>query len=231
MQLMLPQMMKDDVYRYVYQKHCDDPDQFVILDNGAAEGVSFPLADLMHMAKAYGVDEVVLPDVIGDAEATRYKAQGAFLRLPWLHESDLRLQYVVQGSTFDEFADEIEWAAFHSRIDTIGIPRHAVSTLNAEDARFELALQAFEVNPVKPVHLLGGSPVFPAEIGAYDWPKNVRSHDTSSPFNYAFNQTKLRSGDFIRRPTKYFSLEWSAFDEECLKENVRDLLGWTSDDV
>jgi hypothetical protein len=56
-QLMLPQLVSDDRYAYTYGHHCKDHQQFVTLDNGAAEGIETDPKLLLEMAKFYKVNE------------------------------------------------------------------------------------------------------------------------------------------------------------------------------
>src|ERR1700748_2794438 len=76
---------------------------FLILDNGAAEGETPSLADLMTAAQDYMANEVVVPDVLGDADQTRALAEDFGEFIERYHFNDLfGYMGVVQGRTIDE---------------------------------------------------------------------------------------------------------------------------------
>jgi hypothetical protein len=234
-QLMLPQLIEDDRYEYTYRHHCKDPNQFVILDNGAAEGVEFDPKLLLAMAKGFKVDEVVVPDVIQDSRGTATKAAEFFpiaRNAYWEHErwdERPKFMYVVQGKTTAEFRESIHWAAGTVWIDTIGIPRHAIETLEHESARYDLARYARSISR-KPIHLLGASHLVATELKMFRWRKlNIRSTDTSSPFNFAYADRGLRLGNHVKRPDNYFNLPVEEFSEHYMEKNVESLIRWVSE--
>jgi hypothetical protein len=228
-QLMLPHLVAESAaYEYTYQRHCQDSRQFVILDNGAAEGVTFPSSGLLDMALSFGVDEVVIPDTIKDIDATISKAdrflQEAFL----LREPILpRFMFVIQGKNVAEFKEAILWASRLVSIDTIGIPRHAIQTCDDFNVRGKLADYAMELAPGKSVHLLGTSGKNITELRDIKWPQNVRSVDTSAPFNYAYELKYIRKGTDIRRPPGYFHMPFETFSESHVDSNVNWLRLYT----
>lgn len=234
-QLMLPQMMEDEQYRYVYTQHCADPNMYVILDNGEAEGQPMPQAELLDMALQYKVNELVLPDVIRNSEATERLSNEMISRIRNMNGAarNLRLMYVIQGRDMAEFVISLGWALANEDVYSIGIPRHAIETCDKTWVRFELAelvhdQQRFGNEP-KPIHLLGGSPMVPTELRDTNWKKLklVRSTDTSSPFNYAYAMHTLRAGIEVRRPADYFNMPFSAFDLDLVDRNVAAIRKWT----
>ena len=234
MQLMLPHLIESDAYTYTYKKHCDDPDQFVILDNGEAEGERIGIDNLLDIAIDFGVDELVLPDVIMDADETQLKSATA---LNWIKRRfetdgvawDFSFMFVAQGKSYKEFIESAFWAASNSQIQTIGLPRHMIKTCNDPEARISLA-DTLQLSG-KAVHLLGGSPYYPNELDDYVWPSCVRSTDTSAPFNYAYADrylAELQSGEsYVKRPEMYFDLPVEQFDEDMTKQNIDQLIRWT----
>jgi len=235
-QLMLPHLVRGKVlqsgrYAHTYRMHCDDPNQYVILDNGEAEGQLQSIVDLFRIAREYGVDELVIPDEIANAEGTR-KRYEQFRRALETHTTaafvrDTNFMYVLQGTTYEEFVDEALWAIEEDHIDVLGVPRHMIETLKMEDARFRLASRLVNESD-KPLHLLGNSPLYSAELADFDWPSNVRSTDTSSPFNYAYSSLFLDDGLVQRRPSGYFNLPHETFNQMCLDRNIQLLQEWTS---
>lgn len=236
MQLMLPHLLGNDVYRYVYSKHCDDFLQWVILDNGAAEGEdNFSNKDLIDMALEFRVNELVIPDTLGDANDTRLKAyefRDYLTTRTDLSEADLNFMFVAQGSNYDEFRESALWATWEDWIDVIGIPRHMIETCGSIGIRNDLVWNLSEITD-KPFHLLGGSPLDPSELND-SWPTNVRSTDTSSPFNYAHTNFKLTDelddiAVHVRRPEGYFDLSASLFPIDIVDHNIACLKRWTGD--
>jgi len=224
-QLMLPHLVMNPVYDYVYSKHCKDENQYVILDNGEAEGEHFPTYGLIDMALSYGVDELVIPDTIGDRVSTIEKANAFLYEFDQRVEDNLKLNYmslmfVAQGDSIQEFMQSIAWAATQQRIDVIGLPRHALETCQDPHVRAYLADFIMTEAPGKRVHLLGTAPWHITEIRDNVWCENVRSVDTSAPFNYAYANRKIRMGTKISRPRDYFDLPIEAFSEDRLDYNI-----------
>lgn len=237
MQLMLPQLLGDERYRYTYRKHCEDPDQYVILDNGAAEEQQVAGYRLLDIAMEYDVDEIVIPDKIADYLRTIEMLEGyiSFLIDEKVGPDMFNFMFVAQGQNMREFQKSIEYALQHSYVTTIGLPRHAPTTTGIINIRHLLS-RWFEKNHgnegVK-IHLLGGSPYQPTELKNTPWPKIVRSHDTSSPFNFAYAGKVLRLGNCVKRPVGYFGLAANDFmaardsaEGTCLEYNVQKLKEW-----
>lgn len=230
-QLALPHLLTNETYRYVYQKHCDDPEQYVILDNGEAEGVRMDTSELVHLAFAMGVDELVVPDTIKDARATweQYKKF-----LGWYSDNidpadvDLNFMFVLQGKNIDEFFGMADRVTGRFRAQTIGIPRHAVETCHDDTVRLRLAKYIKQRNQHKEIHLLGGSPSVPWELRYFQHAQGiVRSTDTSSPFNFAYANQTITTSSGVRRPDFYFDLPYESFNKHALDFNIAHLKRWT----
>ncbi len=233
-QLYLPHLIKDINYFNTYLKYCSREEQFVILDNGAAEDETLTSLDLVALAMRMRPDEVVIPDVIGDMRATIAAAEAfwfdvipakEFTPLPF------SLMFVAQGQTFLEVMKSANWACQQDWISTIGIPRHLVTTLGDPLARVRVANVIQGHNYSKQIHFLGGNPEFPTEVEFLSDPKvtnqrNVRGMDTSMPFNYAYMGEYVyeESVSVIKRPEGYFSLPDKAFNSEALTLNVEYFL-------
>jgi len=235
MQLMLPHLVDNKQYAYTYMTHGKDPHQHLILDNGVAEGFIPDAAALMDIGDRFMVNEIVLPDVIADYGKTLL-ASANFLDLAKTHYkgrilSKPKFMFVLQGKTFEEIMNAARWASKHVMVDTLGVPRHLIATLGVGTGIRSTIAASIQEFTDKPIHLLGGSPFAPAEIGVFPWPSNVRSHDTSSPFNYAWKGRRLIEGIEATRPGKYFDKHGSAFNEDIVNENVQQLLVWAGYDV
>jgi hypothetical protein len=233
-QLMLPHLVENKQYQYTYLSHGRDPYQYLILDNGVAEDKRFSAEQLFEIGDYFMVNEIVLPDVMRNAEKTRLESIN-FLDLAKEHYrgrilSKPHFMYVLQGESYGEVLNEIKWAAKQSMIDVFGLPRHLIATTGSNTIRRDLAT-VLQVHSINPVHLLGGSPQLPNEIALYEWPPNVRSHDTSAPFNYAWYYKKLDDNVEVHRPSRYFGKEAVSFKEELVDYNVKVLMGWAGYDV
>lgn len=233
-QLMLPQLIYSDAYTYVYNKHCEDPDQYVILDNGANEGEDIDPFKLLEIAYDFGVDEIIVPDVIGSHLETVRKLE-SFITLIMDNKIPLsmKLMFVAQGQTLVEAKASIERAMQFAHVRTIALPRHLATTTKVVNARHLLA--AWFANKYEgqgaSLHLLGGDPGYPTEIADFKhvWPAIVRSHDTSAPFNFAHANKVLARGNKVKRPRNYFDLPAMAFEENILRKNIDLLKEWTGD--
>lgn len=234
MQLMLPHLVSNDRYAYTYHYHCKDPEQFVILDNGEAEGVSIDPNRLLEIAFDFAVDQIVVPDTIGDATATMRNLDWFidFLHRKGIPSSQISLMFVAQGKNLMEVRESIHHAMNYNEVHTIGLPRHLLTTTGIHDARHQLVRwfqEEYKDILGVDIHLLGGSPNHPTEIRQYKWPEIVRSTDTSSPFNFAYRGFLLRIGNQAKRPFDYFNLGADEFDEEVIRRNVQYLREWTGD--
>jgi hypothetical protein len=224
-QLMLPQLLWSERYASRYRAHCDDPEQYVILDNGAAEGEEWSFEQLHIIAEEWGIDEVVLPDVMGDAEATFNQAFDIIGRVK---SFPFKVGVVATGKSPTEALRMIDdLMVYANRINVIYIPRLLVK----EDdigARLALADAIHSTYPDKEIHFLGASKYFPEEIQSVARQGFVRGMDTSMPFNYAYARTRQDQGLAIERPEDYFQLKFDHFQLETMHYNISLMLGWVN---
>lgn len=237
-QLCLPHLLADARYYWAYKAHCGNPSQFVILDNGAAEGALTDPYRLLSHALDLMPDEVVIPDSMGNCNETIDMAR-AFHdvvtgpRGAELHRFPFKYMFVIQGQTLYQVLDCATWAMAQDWINTIGVPRHLIDTLGDRHARPRIANELFMMwnQHCKPIHFLGGNPNFPEEVAILANPRltvqtHVRGMDTSMPFNYAY--AKVRIGDeygtVVHRPDQYFNLPATDFDDSYVQSNVQFFL-------
>ena len=219
--------IRDPEYTALYANRKSS--HYLILDNGAAEGEPVRDSTLVARAEQLGADEIVVPDVMGDASATVERAR-QFLEI----KDDLRrykLMGVVQSQgSLGEVIRCIQ-AFDEMPITTLGIPRHLVD----KDKYFRYNvlnyLRGFNYDKRFEVHLLGTNPKWPAEIctiaDIHPW---VRGVDTSLPYNYAIAGKRLDgknvpSGSEIRRPEAYFDKKQD-IEFAILAENINTYLRW-----
>ena len=230
-QLMLPQLTYREDYSEVYKYHCDNPNQFVILDNGAAEGIDWEWKSLLEIAYEFDVDEIVLPDTLRDKDNTIQKAEQFKHHVeetPDAELNDFKWMFVAQGTTVDEFVESGIWAAGQDWITTIGIPRHALTSVEDPSRmshRSHISNRLTAAGSDKEIHFLGANKDYPNEvetlanrgstIQAY-----VRGMDTSMPFNYAFRGIECHQAG-IGRPDNYFDRGLWEFNQDILEKNLQ----------
>ncbi|MGW8180763.1 MAG: hypothetical protein ACWGQW_18685, partial [bacterium] len=158
---------------------------YVILDNGAAEGQTMSWNQMFNLATSWPVNEVVLPDKLRNAEFSITNALSAKKLGRQLRDRGIKLMAVAQGETLAEVMKCIYAYAGMDYISVIGLPR----VLNAQfrtTSRLRLAeslandrdLHGFEL------HCLGSHYPFPKEVYELAQLPNVRSMDTSMPWVY-----------------------------------------------
>lgn len=244
-QLMLPQLIESDEYTLTYKRHCNTSGTFVILDNGEAEGVTTEPKKLIDIAFDFGVNEVVIPDTIGDSKETIDKAVDFYHQLT-LHETQssdkirfgpdfpFSFMFVLQGKTYDEYLRCADWAIKQPWIKTLSVPRHTLETLGDIQARIRLTNNIIDRGWItnQQFHFLGGSHLWSHE-GRYLAAPNtlnqyyIRGMDTSMPFNYAYAKKFVNShGVQVKRPEGYFDLPAEDFEGPFLQENVNVMMEW-----
>jgi hypothetical protein len=199
---------------------------YVILDNGAAEGKLVKDELLLQEAAHYGADEIVIPDVMYDGEATLERAREFILS----HDtSGLHYMVVTQGKNLEEVLTTTSKILDEFPDATIGIPRHLITTCDNVMARYYVLQHIHERHgQTRKVHLLGTNATFPSEVkyltAAHSW---VRGADTSMPFNYAIAGKELNARTSVERPEGYFD-KVHKIDPELLEYNINTFMEWAS---
>jgi hypothetical protein len=236
-QLALPHMLdSDNVYSEHYSHLADSFDHHIILDNGEAEGQNkYSPHQLWKLATTYGFDEVVAHDIMGDSHGTVLWT-GKFIEAlrPELEANPgaLKIGAVAQSTSIEGalWTAEHLLTKFPHEIDVLYIPRLLIATTQRTTARVELALLLEEKLNLQErhigIHLLGAHHDAPMEVlrVTQDAP-NVRSMDTSMPFNYAYAGAHFGEGHH-KRPEGYFELAAHDFNPPLAAQNVEVLLRW-----
>jgi hypothetical protein len=223
--LVLAQINDPEYFRtYAYL----DDSHYVILDNGAAEGGSVSDKNLLSVAVAIGVDEVVVPDVIGDMQATIDRVDNFFKE----NEQFLggaKFMAVAQGQAPSEIYRCLDhyWNNYPGIV--VGLPRHLLTTFNLDRARIGILNHIErETEGQAQVHLLGTNPKWPSEIkhiaNIYPW---VRGVDSSMPYNWTMARNELGDEGTVARPENYFTEERD-LDSALLEHNVNTYMRWAS---
>ncbi len=230
LQLMLPHMMLEDtVYRRYYSEMCADPNQYVIMDNGAAEDEVPSNEELVEMALKYLPDELALPDILGDAEKTMEQANAFLLAYKGeMLRAGIKLGFVAQGKTIRETISVIwdAWEEFGRDLSVIYIPRRLVRD-DGLDAR--LRVMKADLPAEYEYHFFGASPLWSEEMRlAKVADLGIRSIDTSLPYNFAFEYSLLDCDSFlvISRPENYFDLVMDDQQRGIALQNINTVLGW-----
>lgn len=224
-QLALPHMLDSDGrYREWYRYLGLHPNQYVILDNGEAEGENkYPARYLLDIAEEYKFDEVVAHDVLFDAAQTIRQTK-RFLQAAaeYYKYKDKRpkIGIVAQGKTMDEVKGVISELAPRDLVDVIYLPRHLVTTIT-NDARIQLAYWIAQSPYDLEVHCLGTNPAWIEEVSYLAGIPNVRGVDTSAPFNYAF-AGMLDYSTAVKRPENYFEWPMQSFGHPLVAADLVD---------
>lgn len=229
--LVLPHLLQQKVYRDFYisrgQEGHHGAKDYVILDNGIAEGMEIGAKHLMTLAEDLRPHEIVVPDTMGDSKDTLAKAQG-FARYA---EPDYKYMFVLQGSSPQEVMqclytiDNSPWAVY---ITTLGIPRHLGDIHKWFRISLLEQLLQLEFHNRYEIHFLGSTKwsrevVILSEM-AYGH-ENIRGIDTSYP---VYIEQDIRAAEWMPRPRDYFHSSRSSAQQF---ENVHRYLDWAMYDA
>lgn len=227
-------------YRDFYRMLGHVPGPSVLMDNGAFEAAGPQgllgkerLAELIH---EYNVDQLVLPDVMGDHSRTIDAARGFlhYWEISQLEHGIKPMQFMVavQGADANDLRwcidDYVQLQEEFEMSFIFGLPKWTSQEIEV-DIRMKLA-GYIQHNFGGIVHLLGMSRVWPREVefAQQTYPDTVRSVDTAAPYVYAINGALLESGDAAERPDNYFTYDSRLIDQRLLAHNLSTLGGWIS---
>lgn len=215
--LILPHLFDNERYRRFYT----DAVGFKILDNGAAEGVHTDYHELHDLGLAFGVDEVVVPDVLGDCEATIDLAR----RFEPHVRGEFRYVGVAQGRTITDLVKCITYFEHCDWISTLALPR-LINKMHRTQ-RFSLIEPIVKEFKFDAIHCLGASEWI-REVVAIDSLNVVRGMDTSLPVVLGLEGVACRDDIYVPRQPDYFdrqvdrnSLQWKV-----IWDNVVTYLDW-----
>jgi len=196
-----------------------------MLDNGAAEDLGIGPRHLLTLAEQAGVDEIVLPDTLGDAVDTISKVM-AFT--PY-YKPDFQYMAVVQGQSLSDvyrclgFYDGNNPAVLP--ITTLGIPR-LLNNIH-KHFRYQLAewLVEQQFHLKFDIHFLGAHHHFVDEVAVLSEFDVFRGIDTSMPISYGLQSVSINDAGFkyYPRPRDYFELTYT---NRLVDQNVDTYLDW-----
>jgi hypothetical protein len=186
--------------------------EYTIVDNGVFEGYDPDPDTVYYYARAFGAQEMILPDVMGDRKRTVKQTRNWLKNAP--SATDINFVPVIQGS---DLTDALECFELFRRVwpfMTYAIPKVLGSVTRLAVARVILS-QGFDV------HYLGWSNDWSLSEIRVAREAGVRSMDTSAPFVAAHFGLDVESDSVnIPRPKNYFDLPVEAFDFDLAMRNL-----------
>jgi len=222
--LILPDMLKDPEYYRFYHSVARG---WKVLDNGAHEEGTRSPNELFRIAEILQVDEIVVPDVIGDRGTTLDMAASFE---PHAYEANPRYQYmgVVQGSSAGEAWECLrELTDYFPWIKSIGIPQHLCRF--DQHIRVEMA-ETIDQWMGHQVHLLGNNSRWPREVKHLSDLKCVVGHDTTYPVKMGLRGYYISDREVpnVPRDPDYFEFYRDVVElqDYVIKENIRVYKSW-----
>jgi hypothetical protein len=229
MQLMLPELLQDYDYYTVMEGHLSNPNQYVILDNGAAEARQPAFDELMAIVEDLYPQELAIPDVLRNGPASIAKAESFlktygsyFLTLP------TKLGIVAAGANMFDAGKTVSFVMrrYAEYVDVIYIPRSLLADSQDPLARIKLANSFHKFWPDKEIHLFGASTYRANEVQFASKLPYIRSIDTSLPYSSAAMNMSLRNSNGSGRPDHYFDLVFDTEQQAYMYDNVAQYREW-----
>ena len=214
-----------------YFRKAKEAGKFVLMDNGAAEGVNPTIGELMAVYPLVEPTEIILPDVVYDKAETLKRTQEAYLILM---EAGLDSKYqflaVPQGSNFSEWLLCMREMIRQSAITTIGIskfvtPRYEVEMGVGTNVRLEcvdaILTEAKLLKRDIQIHLLGCWES-PKEVGEIASKYGSAVRGTDSAIAYVYTRAGVEITADNKRPdnAEIDFHEGTVTDTELLKDNI-----------
>ncbi len=223
--LTLAHLYEDQRYRMFYNDRHNRGD-FIILDNGANEGVDFDDHKLVAMATEGNCAEVVAPDYPRDGLISTNRTLGFSAQYrTMLRERGVRIMGAPQGGTLKTWLENFH--LLRHQVDTIGVSK-VCERIPGITSRFELVAMIAQYNIT--IHLLGADQRL-SDIDWYTKFPNVRGVDTQKPVSGGFHEMGFHEGG--QKPPSInlgedLSTSNSAQDKIILA-NIRTYREWAKD--
>jgi hypothetical protein len=201
--LPLPPLVKNEDYLSAYYQAREKGD-YLILDNGCAEGQLVDGRTLLRFASQIGAHEIVAPDVM-DCGPCTVKATQAWVSEYRNQIRDYSIMGVLQGRTQIDWQRTLRAYSEMDEITAIGVPKVHVRT-DGSDARLRLVRAIHNEYPGRfKIHLLGLNGIFPTEVALLQFPDYVRSMDSSQPYKLTeAGKTLSMTEAWAKRRLDYF---------------------------
>jgi hypothetical protein len=198
---------------------------YIIMDNGCAEGRLVDNETLVRFAIQTAADEIVAPDVMGDPQRTLSATK---LFMDYLEQNGIdnfKIMGVLQGGATETKVKLLkEYDAME--MYTIGIPKAHVR-YEGDDTRARTVSMIQKLYPGRfEIHLLGLNKRFPNEINQVKWPDGIRSMDSTQPFKAAEGNMLLSTATpWCERRKDYFAHKVHT-SQTLLQHNVEVFMSW-----
>jgi hypothetical protein len=186
--LVLAQYVREDP-KYVdfyFERH--QRGDFIMIDNGAAESVQLHVHELVQAARDIKADEIILPDVLGDKDATL----GATLHDITRNAIPARMRAVCpQGNSIEEWIECLQIMKDSLEFATVCVPKHLERFEGGRRKVLEWLTDNYYQDFYN-IHLLGvwGYP-YKEMMALKPYTSVCRGIDTALPFALAQSQLYL----------------------------------------
>lgn len=220
--LVLPHLLeKDPEYREFY---ANDAGGLKILDNGIAEGVNYSWEGLLKWADVIGAAEIVVPDVMGDCNATMDSVK-LFEPFAKAHP-EYKYMGVLQGKSYSELVKCLNFYMYSVPwVSVLAVPRVLANTIHKQiRVNFVDAFAEDLVTRFDAVHFLGAS----------NWIREIvllnetigRGIDTSLCGVMGLDNRLIDSDTYVPRQIDYFEAKPKSKQLMYIEENIRTYNKW-----
>lgn len=202
---------------------------YIILDNGCAEGQLVDGRTLLDFAALIGAHEVVAPDIMSNAALTLQATANFLNEFP--QASDYNIMAVLQGNTKEELEGLLRQFANYDEISTIGVPKVLVRPSSYRSpTRLDVVNMIHDSFPGRfKIHLLGVHKAHPTEL--FDTPfdrGSIRSVDSAQPYKLAeVGMLMSTKNSWAERRNGYFTKK-KEVDPAVLRHNIETFKAWAA---
>lgn len=209
---------------------------FIMLDNGAAEGLEYGPRHLLRLAKEVEANEIIIPDTLGDYLETISKAK-AFVPFA---DPDFKYMAVVQGSTVEEVLKCLYYftsAPDMMYVTCLGLPRRLntiephlravlASTIIREgiDTKFQIHFLGYS-KQVREITTLTN--VTEGHMAPHWDAPGFRGIDTSMPIYMGLAGRYILEDAYMERPANYFDITHDRYEQ--VMANINAFLIWANE--
>ena len=226
--MMLPHLLTDDdEYSEFYLKGTRGT-AHKILDNGMAEAVNFDWDALVGLGTIYGAQEIVAPDVLGDADKTM-DAVAAFQPIA-VRNPQFDYIGVLQGKSIHDVARMLAFYCTTKYVTKLALPRLLCNTVDKDIRQnFVLAFHGEILKYFGPnsIHCLGGSANM-TEVKELRHSPLIRSIDSSVCGVMGLEKRKIDHDPYVGRQLDYFDVKPNTVQKQTIQHNILTLNNWAA---
>lgn len=198
----LGQELVRDAFYFNYYARAVEEGHFVLVDNGAAEPEEerVPFGEIVAVAKFMNATEIVMPDVLRDANATIRGTTEA----RWLELIPPAMRCVVpQGKSWQEWLYCLRALMDKMEFRTIGVAKHLEQLPGGRAVGLQL-LHNYAFDQFYDVHMFGiWEKPFTEIRAALNTACRIRGIDSGAPIAYAQSEKQYITDDY------HCSLDWN----------------------